>query len=139
MVSMLGREFEKKRGLLLDDAAFIAEVGAGWGVPAWRPAARGTAPPTTFTPRRCVDTCCRPVALPACSGNAAPAHPYALPCPTLFEQVRSGQADAPGMDPEIELQRLVARYKAWKREFKVRGWHAMRRTHRFGGTGTSTF
>ncbi|PSC73257.1 myosin-1-like [Micractinium conductrix] len=59
VVSMLGREFEKKRGLLLDDAAFIAEV-------------------------------------------------------------RSGQADAPGMDPEIELQRLVARYKAWKREFKDR-------------------
>jgi hypothetical protein len=38
----------------------------------------------------------------------------------LLLQVRSGQAEAPGMNPELEMQRLMARYKAWKKEFKER-------------------
>eukprot|EP00887_Chlorella_sp_A99_P006772 scaffold2.g6772.t1 len=35
-------------------------------------------------------------------------------------EVRLGVSDAPGMDPDVELRRLVTRYQAWKAEFKKR-------------------
>ncbi|KAL4423973.1 hypothetical protein ABPG75_001274 [Micractinium tetrahymenae] len=38
----------------------------------------------------------------------------------FIREVRNGEAEAPGMDPELELQRLEARYKTWKKEFKER-------------------
>ncbi|KAL4418708.1 hypothetical protein ABPG77_004888 [Micractinium sp. CCAP 211/92] len=38
----------------------------------------------------------------------------------FIREVRGGDAEAPGMDPELELQRLELRYKTWKKEFKER-------------------
>lgn len=38
----------------------------------------------------------------------------------FIREVRGGEAEAPGMDPELELQRLELRYKTWKKEFKER-------------------
>jgi hypothetical protein len=38
----------------------------------------------------------------------------------LALQVREGLSEAPGMNPDMELKRLVQRYKLWKKSFKVR-------------------
>ena len=55
-----------------------------------------------------------------CPSLASLPTPTAAAAAAALLQVRSGQADAPGMDCALELSKLEARYKAWKTEFKTR-------------------
>ena len=150
VVALLQREFVRKSALLLDDATFIGEVGAGcWllGAGCWVEL-EGLALALPMHAR--VGTAHHLFAPPHFAAVAAESRPrsvavhhapgircrlplnQSLPCcppptrPLLFlpllllSQVRSGQADAPGMDCAAELARLELRYKAWKAEFKAR-------------------
>ncbi|PRW61206.1 myosin-1-like isoform X1 [Chlorella sorokiniana] len=38
----------------------------------------------------------------------------------FIREVRTGQAEAPGMHPDVEFKRLLMRYKDWKKQFRDR-------------------
>lgn len=85
-------------------------------------------PPTTATPFASAgtSTACQ---IGVVSALSTPGHvhrhtghpPRAAHCAgaAMRSQVGSGVSAAPGMDPNLELDRLLARYRTWKKEFKV--------------------